>query len=255
MKIRREKQKITRKIVLLRMLCISVLLAYVQFMPSAYSQAADRSQIKKTRKALKSKEFDKKLEAIQRTAEYDDKGSISRIIRILENDDNPIIRQYACETIAKIADSEVVPDLLEIALAEEDPAVKIEIINALRSIGGEEAGDAIIEIYSGSTHSGVKVMAVNSMDNFKGNKVDDFLKDVSREGSKDEKRSAVRGLGRKGDKQAIIDALEDEDEDVRLEAVDTLGFMGDKGRIRDLESSGDEKVRDKARKHLKRWRR
>ncbi len=206
------------------------------------------------RKNLENKELDERLKSISQAGANKDKKAVNGLIKILKNDENPVARQYACESLAKIKDKTVIPQFLGLALEEEDPAVIIGIVDAIRSIGGEEAVSALITIYEEDEYPGVRVMVVNSIGIFKGKNAEEFLKKASYEESSMIRRSAVRALGNRGDKKSVLKALDDMDEGVRIEAVDALGLMGDVEKIKELENSAEEKIRKKAKSHLKRWR-
>ncbi len=203
---------------------------------------------------LGDKELDERLKSISQAGANKDKKAVNGLIKILKKDENPVARQYACESLAKIKDKTVIPQLLGLALEEEDSAVKIGIIDAIRNIGGEEAASALITIYEEDAYPGVKVMAINALGIFKGNNINNLLRKALNEKNSIIRRSAVRALGNRGDKKSVLKALDDMDEGVRIEAVDALGLMGDVEKIKELENSAEEKIRKKAKSYLKRWR-
>ena len=191
-------------------------------------------------------EADKRREAAEGLAEYENEAAMAVLIDALINDADPGVRAAAAASLGKIGDSKVYEALLR--SAEVDPDEKVQEAARESANGIKEAvGDRELSVSSvfPPMNQGKPELA-------------EYLEDI-RFGTASTREEAVKKLAKHEGTQAVAalinTLINDPEGDVREEAAESLGIIGDRIALPFLklasDGDGDKSVRKQAEKAVK----
>ena len=218
--------------------------------------------------ALEDPDAEVRTSAIQGLWEAPSSELLHRLIRLLETETEPLVREAIAEALGAYSylasleelgddDADRVRDVLLVLFQSEEPiAVRKRALESLAYFPDDlEVEDAIDEAFSSQYHD-LRVGAIFAM----GRNVSDRWFSVLLGEMQDEdaevRFEATRAIGMFGDERAVsllIDMVDDEDREVQLAAIGALGAIGGTvavGTLRRILRSEDTVINDAAQEAL-----
>jgi HEAT repeat protein len=202
----------------------------------ALGQTGDANALEPLIERLKSKDKIMRFRCAEALGLIGNKEAVEPLITALEDEDARV-RQYAAQALGLIG-SPKAEDHIITALKDEDRIVRQGAAEALGQIGSNKSVEHLIAALRDEDET-VRQKAAESIDylNIKGKTTRLLIEWIKTIQNVDEKRLAVRALGRTGSSEAVTPLtgmLEDADNQVRRIAAHALGRFGHKSAVKHL---------------------